>query len=229
MANADRTTGAARSAPNRGRRLDEARIERANQWAELIQRENHFNFIKMHYLIHFVQHVRCFGSVSMYSTDIGELAHKEQIKEGYRRSNKNYAARQILAQYSKQHTIRMRLLTIEALRKTDDEVKTGNVGDSNQGTCRNPRTQGQALKGRTQNVGTVFELCLALEIHYDDLALELINYVLQTTAYEGQLPVDPSELKFLPAEQFMQLEIPVPDLQDTDIFQVQRGRCTGRK
>ena len=229
IANADRTTGAAGSAPNRRRRLDEARIERANQWAELIQRENHFNFIKMHYLNHFVQHVRRFGSVPMYSTDIGELAHKEQIKEGYRRSNKNHAARQILAQYSKQHAIGMRLLTMEALRKTDDEVETGNVGVSNQGTCPNPRTPRRALKGRTQNVGTVFELCLALEIHYDDLAVELVNYVRQTTADERQLPVDPSELKFLPAEQFTQLEIPVPDFQETDIFQVHRARCTGRK
>ena len=73
--------------------MGEARIERANQWAELIQREKHFNFIKMHYLNQFVQHERRFGSVPMYSTDIGELAHKEQIKEGYPRSNKNHAAR----------------------------------------------------------------------------------------------------------------------------------------
>jgi len=28
----------------------------------------------------------------MYSTEIGELAHKDQIKDGYRRSNKNDAA-----------------------------------------------------------------------------------------------------------------------------------------
>ena len=80
--------------------MNEAWIERAHQWAELIQWENHFNFIKMHYLNPFVQHVRRFGSVLMYSTDIGELAHKEPIKEGYRRSNKNHGARQILAQYS---------------------------------------------------------------------------------------------------------------------------------
>ena len=41
----------------------------------------------------------------MYSTDIGELAHKEQIKESYPSSNKNHAARNFLAQYSKQHAI----------------------------------------------------------------------------------------------------------------------------
>ena len=80
-----------------------------------------------------------------------------------------------MAQYSKQHAIGMRLVTIEALQKADDEVETGNVGVSNQGTRPTPQTPRRALKGRTHNVGTVFELCLALEVHYDDLAVELIN------------------------------------------------------
>ena len=209
--------------------MDEARIKRANQWAELIQRENHFNFIKMHYLNHFVQPVRRFGSVLMYSTDIGELVYTEQINEGYHRSNKNHAARQILAQYSRQHAIGMRFLTMEALRKGDDEIETGNVGVSNQGTRPTPQTSWRALKGRTQNVSTVFELSLALEIHYDDLAVELINYVRQPMADEQQLPVDPSEPKFRPAEQFTELEIPVSEFQETDIFQVHCVGCTGRK
>ena len=53
----------------------------------------------------------------MYSTKIGELAHKEQIKDGYRRSNKKEAARQILSQYGRLHTLGMHLQTIEALVK----------------------------------------------------------------------------------------------------------------
>ena len=44
-----------------------------------------------------------------------------------------------------------------------------------------------------------------------------------------QLPVDSSELKFLPAEQFTQPEIPFPDFQETNIFQIYRARYTGRK
>ena len=134
-----------------------------------------------------------------------------------------------MSQYSKQHAIGMTLLTIEALRKTDDEVETGNVGISNQGTCPNQRTPRRALKGRTQNVCTVFELCLALEIHYYDLAVELVDYIRKTRADERQLPVDPSELKFLPAGQFTQLKISVPDFQQADIFQFHRTRFTGRQ
>ena len=97
------------STAKRRRQADQKRLQRVNQRADLIRRENHFNFIKMHYLSHFSFHVRRFGSISMYSTKIGELAHEDQIKEGYRRSNKNEAARQILSHYGRQHALGMRL------------------------------------------------------------------------------------------------------------------------
>lgn len=89
-----------------------------------------------------------------------------------------------MLQYSNEHAIGMRLLTIDPLRKTDNEFETGNVCLSNQGTGLNQWTPQRVLKGQTQNLYTVFELGLVLEIHYDDLALELVNYVCQTMANE---------------------------------------------
>ena len=83
---------------------------------------------------------------------------------------------------------------MKALWKADDAVERGNVGVSNQVTRPTPQTPRRALKGRTQNVGTLFEHSLGLEIHYDDLAVELINYRRQTMADERQLLVDPSKL-----------------------------------
>jgi hypothetical protein len=59
--------------------------------------------------------------------------------------------------------------------------------------------------------------------------VELVNYIRQTRADDRQFPVDPSELKFLPAEHFTHLEIPIPDFQEADVFQVHRARCTGKK
>ena len=50
------------------RQVDQKRLERANQRADLTQGENHFNFIKTHYPSPFASPVRCFGSISMYST-----------------------------------------------------------------------------------------------------------------------------------------------------------------
>ena len=106
-----------RTIANRRRLADQERVEGSDRRADLIRRENHFKFIKMHYLIHFASHVRRCGSISMYSTEIGELAHKDQIIDGYRRSNKNDAARQVLSQYGRQHALGVRLQSIEALSK----------------------------------------------------------------------------------------------------------------
>jgi len=51
-------------------------VQRSDQWVDLIRCENHFNFIQIHYLRHFAFHVQHFGCILMYSTEIGELAHK---------------------------------------------------------------------------------------------------------------------------------------------------------
>ena len=51
----------------------------------------------------------------MYSTEFGELAHKEQIKDRWRLSNKNDAMRQIMYSYRRQQAIGMRLLNLESL------------------------------------------------------------------------------------------------------------------
>ena len=116
------------SAAQRRLQADQNRLERVNRLADLIQRENHFNFIKMHYLSHFASHVRRFGSILMYSTEMGELAHNEQIKEGYRRSNKYNASRQIFSYYGRKHALGMRLQTIEALSKAENAFVMGNGG-----------------------------------------------------------------------------------------------------
>src|SRR6202000_2930968 len=42
------------------------------------------NFVKIHLLSHFGDHVRRFGNIQMYSTWSGEKNHKKIIKEGYR-------------------------------------------------------------------------------------------------------------------------------------------------
>jgi len=104
-----------RPVSNRGRLADQERVERSDRWADWIRRENHFNIIKMHYLTHFASHILRFGSISMYSTEISKLAHKDQIKDAYRRSNKNEAPQEILSHYGRQHALGIGLQTIEAL------------------------------------------------------------------------------------------------------------------
>jgi len=147
-----------RTVANRRRQADQERVARSDRRADLIRCENHFNFIKMHYLTHFASHLRRFESISMYSTEISELAHKDQIKDGYRRSNKNDAARQILLQYGRQHALGMRLQTIEALSKVQAVIVAEHSGMemlafSSHSTLR------RFFKDRMKNTSTLTELC----------------------------------------------------------------------
>ena len=215
------------TAAKRRWQADEERVERSHQRANLIRRSNHFNFIKMHYLSHFASHVRRFGSISMYSTEIGKLAHKDQIKDGYRRSNKNEAARQILSQYGRQHALGMRLQTIEALLKSEGLTEVENTG-TGMPASSGLSTPRRVLKGRTKNTSTLTELCRALNINYCDMTEEILRFI-KTGADNPQLPADPTELGSLPVERFSQLEIPVADFQETDRFQIHRAHCTGAK
>ena len=104
-----------RVAPSQRRRIrDDDRDEENELRMDMIHGETHFNFIKMHLLSHFCDHIRQFGNIPMYSTEIGELDHKTQIKDGWRQSNKNDAMRQIVHSYGPQHAIWMRLLNLES-------------------------------------------------------------------------------------------------------------------
>ena len=78
---------------------DDNREEEKAQRLELIHSESNFNFVKIHLIRYFRDHIHIFGNIPMYSTEYGELAHKEQIKDGWLRSNKIDAARQILSSY----------------------------------------------------------------------------------------------------------------------------------
>jgi len=181
----------------------------------------------MHYLSHFESHVRRFGSIPIYSTDIGELAHKEQIKEGYRRSNKNEAARQILSHYGRQHVLGMRLQTIKELSKTDDKIRIGNVR-TEMATSTTYSVPRRILRSRAMNSNTLIELCRVLKIDYSDMIEEMLRYIKQITADEQRLRTNTTELGFLPIERFTQLEIPVPDFQETGVFRIHCARCTGK-
>jgi len=162
----------------------------------------------------------------MYSTEISELAHKDQIKDWYRRSNRNEAARQIFSQYRHQHPQGMRLWTREPLLKTA-VIIVGNSG-MEMPTSASHSTPQRMLKGRP-NIGTLSNLCRAHEIEYCDMMQEMLPFVKQTAADDPRLPNDPTKLWFLPVERFTQLELSVSDFQEADFFQIHQTHCTGRK
>ena len=112
-------------APSKQRRIcDDDHKEGHERRMDLFHSQSHFNFIKMHLLSHFSDHIRQFGNIPMNSSEFGELVHKEQIKDGWRRLSKNDAARQIVNSYSRQHAIRIRLLNLESLRPRGATLST---------------------------------------------------------------------------------------------------------
>ena len=150
----------------------------------------------------------------MYSTEIRELAHKDQIKEGYCRSNKKEAARQILSHYGHQHALGMRLQTIDVLLKAENVVAIEGTGRE---TLAAPR---RIIKGWMKNVSTLTELCRICNIDYGDIMEEMLRFTKQTVADDDALSSNTSKLGLLPVEQFTHLESPVADFQETDVFQI---------
>ena len=216
-------------APSKRRRVRDAdREEENDRRMDLIYSESHFNFIKIHLLIHFGDHIRQFGNIPMYSTEYGELVHKEQIKHPWRRSNKNDVARQIQHSYGRHHGIRMRLLKLESLRRHGADLDTDvleHLDTTN--TVLAPVPRGRHLNGRRSDVSDVQDFCMVLRISLETVYRELIRYSRHNLPTERRLPEDPAILPSLSVELLTQLEVPVLALHKTDVYDIHRARCTG--
>lgn len=231
-------------AAKRRRLLDANRTQRTDERVEIFRNKSHFNFIKMHLLVHYCSHVEKFGNIPMYSTDVGELAHKVQIKEGYRHSNKNDASRQILDYYGRVHAVSMRLLTLRILRaeKPDEEELFDDAdrrfldetGPSRL-AARLTQTEGtrpkKLLRGRYANIDDLTQLSENIGISVNRLLQELVRYSRRRLgdAEPERLPEDAESLNRMRVEQFNQLQIPVLAFQETDVYDVHHARTTGKR
>jgi len=66
-----------RAAPSQWRRIRDDNRDQENELRmDMINAKSHFNFVKMHLLSHFYDHIRQFGNIRMCSTEIGELTLK---------------------------------------------------------------------------------------------------------------------------------------------------------
>jgi len=137
----------------------------------------------------------------MYSSEIGELAHKDQIKDGYRRSNKNDATQQILSQYGRQHALGMWLQTIEAVSKVNRMIVAEDSRMEMPAFASNSTPHG-ILKGRIKNTSMVTKLWATLNIHYSNIMQEILRFTRQTAVDDWWLPADPTKLGLLPVQGF---------------------------
>ena len=201
----------------------------------------HFNFIKMHLLEHFGSTVQRFGSIPLFSTDISELAHKAQIKESYRRSNKNNAATQILDNYSRIHAFGMHLLNLRAaiagasttlLRVVEDnqvvEVLNMEINYERESRDLTPRCAipKRVLCSPDNTIQSVNDNADAMGIQ--DLAACILRYAKNNglTGPKG-LPEGLQELGNCSSQRYRMLRIPVQVFQDPDSYVNHNLRCTG--
>jgi len=211
----------------RCRMRDHNRQEESHLCLDLVRGESHFNFIKMHLLSHFCDHIRQFGNIPKYSTEIGELAHKTQIKDGWRQSNKNDAPRPIVHSYDRQHAIRMRLLNLESLKCCDADLSGDVLHHLDRTACTvtavAPVVRRRVLKGHREDVSNVVDFSgisvVSLEIIYP----ELIRYGRHNLGAAHRLPDHHVMLRSLPVELLTQLEIPVLAFQEADVYKIHRA------
>jgi len=217
-------------APSQWRRMRyDNRDEEDELRMDMIHGESHFNFIKMHLLSHFCDHIRQFGNIPMYSTEIGKLAHKTQIKEGWRQSNKNDAARQIVHSYGSQHAIRMRLLNLQSLKNRGADLSPDVLKhlDRTTSTVSPPVICRRILKGCRGDVSNIVDFSQISGVSLEIIYRELIRYSRHNLPIDHSLPEDHATLRSLPIELLTQLEVPVLTFQEADVYEIHRARSTG--
>jgi len=162
--------------PSQLRRIrDDHCEEETDQRMELIPSESNFNFVKMHLITHCRDHIYMFGNIPMYSTKYGELAHKEQINNGWLRSNKIDAARQIPSSYGRQHAIRNRILVLEFIQRAGADLPTEVVEHLEKTRpAPTPAAHRWILKGRRDNIDDVVDFGRACDISPETICRELI-------------------------------------------------------
>jgi len=172
------------------------REEETKRRMDLIFCESHFNFIKMHLLSHFCDHIRQLGNIPMYSTEFGELTHKTQIKAGWRQSNKNDVSRQIVQSYSRQHGIRIRLLNLESLRRCGADLSPDVVEQLDATSTTTARAIcRRMLMGCRDDVSNMDDFSRVLGVSIRIICRGLIRYSRHNLPPEHRLPEDREILK----------------------------------
>jgi hypothetical protein len=91
------------------RKIDADKAEIERQVSKQVREESSFDFVKMHYLTHFIDHISLFGSVQAYSTELLEASHPA-LKAGFRASNKVNATEQVLTHMARRESFKVHKL-----------------------------------------------------------------------------------------------------------------------
>ena len=167
--------------------------------------------------MHFHDHILLFGNLPMCSTEIGESAHRTQMKKRYSVSNWNDYVNQILGYYGRHQAMHILQENLRALlldeKAYNDEVRAL-LGPSARETPQKALLRGLwARQSGIQVVSDVQERYSRLTRDID-LCKLLTSYSRLSLSVEQRLPEDTEQLLSLPPELFNQLEVPVRSLDN---------------
>ncbi|KAH8147002.1 uncharacterized protein LAJ45_08801 [Morchella importuna] len=207
-----------------------------------IREGSHFNFIKMHLLSHFREHVERFGNIPMFSTDVSELAHRRQIKMAYTASNKVDATVQILDYHPRRMVMEMRVLNLkdivfslpehyeglpshrESLRdlleifKNEDQQRGGSERLLDGDAPQKPK-----MTTPDNSATRLSDIADIIKMNRTTLARAVSEYDQGLQREEGGL----LSLLDYPVRYFKCLQVPVSVFQKSDSYEIHNIRCTG--
>ena len=100
----------------------EDKEERAYLVNQALEEISHFNFPKVHLMMHWADKILRYGSLPQYSTEICETSHKA-LEDAYRRSNHIDSIPQIIKGYTRAHSFAARELDMAAWALEDPAIK----------------------------------------------------------------------------------------------------------
>jgi DNA-directed RNA polymerase subunit N (RpoN/RPB10)/oligoribonuclease (3'-5' exoribonuclease) len=201
----------------KSRQLNEDKTWIESQVKSLVEEESDFNFIKLHLLTHFSEHVKELGHLTNVSAELSERLHRE-LKDAFRRSNKHNAHQQILQSITRTTLFEYRDLNIEAAKR-----RTTNTNRSKKPIDRRMQTPQSSIKLLT-------ELATWCGLPPEELQT-LVAWCLKTW-YECPTYFD-SDDEFCRLGGFVYtrhnaVDIPIPCFQSEDEQRIHTIRCTGR-
>jgi len=98
-----------RTVVQKARAAAEDKEERAYLVNQALVEDSHFNFTKIHLIMHWADQISRCGSLPQFSTEICETSHKA-FKQAYRHSNYLDSIPQIIKGYSRSHNLAIREL-----------------------------------------------------------------------------------------------------------------------
>src|SRR5881275_2643476 len=109
----DLTTAARQALQRREKEIIENTVQ------DFLSDNSDFNFIKMHLMLHYHESIEEFGTIRVFSTEVREAAHVEQMKEGWYKSNNIDAYKQILQHRDRKHQFQICSLNLIELVKQE--------------------------------------------------------------------------------------------------------------